>query len=96
MGNWNEKPKWEHDCDSCVFLGNTIGGHHTVDLYYHASTEHDYVSVIARYSDDGPDYSSTDLSHARPSGHAELWAAKSLYLELKESNKALGLEKANG
>ena len=45
------KPKFKHDCKNCQFLGT----HEEHDLYYcHGSMP----TVIARWSDYGPDYSS--------------------------------------
>jgi len=46
------KPLYTHDCDMCVSLG-TYNEH---DLYYCAPS-----SLIARYGDDGPAYSSMDI-----------------------------------
>ena len=45
------KPRYEHDCDTCQFLGTYSG----FDLYYHAEPRE---TVIARWSDYGPDYTS--------------------------------------
>jgi hypothetical protein len=48
-----EKPRYEHDCDNCDFLGR----HEEYDLYYHPNRPEWYLpSVIARWSSDGPDY----------------------------------------
>lgn len=41
---------FQHDCDTCVFLGHTLGS----DLYFCAVGK----TVIARWSSDGPDYTS--------------------------------------
>lgn len=48
-----EKPRYQHDCNRCVFLGKN--GEH--DLYVCAK---DMVieTIIARYSSNGPDYCS--------------------------------------
>lgn len=78
----SDKPQWEHDCEACIFLGSAIGGKHHVDLYAHESPS-GRVELIARYGDDGPDYASTELSMARPNGHAELFCAKALYGQRK-------------
>ncbi len=74
----SENPTFVHDCDSCKFLGvykydapmRSEGDEvfyelTTVDLYYHENEWQD--SVIARYSDDGPDYSSLDMATVRRS-----------------------------
>ena len=57
------KPAYKHDCDKCTFLGTILvkdidetgkeGGE--VDLYH---CDGNIPTVIARYSSDGPDYSS--------------------------------------
>lgn len=46
------KPIHEHDCDECVFLGNSKDG--KMDLYYHGGERE---TVIARFGTDG-DYMS--------------------------------------
>jgi hypothetical protein len=48
MGQYNQ-PLFEHDCDTCIFLG--IYNNH--DLYYHPGI---LSTIIARFSSDGPDY----------------------------------------
>ena len=42
--------KFTHDCDKCVFLGHSLSS----DLYYCNAGN----TVIARWSSDGPDYTS--------------------------------------
>lgn len=64
--------RWKHDCDKCRFLGQCIGGGHLVDLYVCGD------ALVARYSDEGSHYYSTLIGYATPTGHAELWAARSL------------------
>lgn len=50
------QPHHRHDCDACKFLGAVPGERGPVDLYVHASERgHTY---IARFSSEGPDYSS--------------------------------------
>jgi len=71
------KPQYKHDCDQCQFLGVTIGGGRVADLYAHVSPS--WVTLIARYGDEGREYFSTNPEYATPTGHAELWAAKSLW-----------------
>jgi len=46
-------PRFEHDCDRCVFLG--IEGEH--DLYFCVQGD-GRPTVVARYGDNGPDYTS--------------------------------------
>jgi hypothetical protein len=47
-------PKYQHDCNACKFLGHYVG----YDVYICPSNP----SIIARFSDDGPDYVSMDLN----------------------------------
>ena len=49
-----EKPRYEHDCSSCYFLGQ----YEEYDLYYCDQTFLNFPTVIARFGDDGPDYTS--------------------------------------
>jgi hypothetical protein len=54
-----EAPRFIHDCSSCIFLGVYDSGPQwggTCDLYFCPSCGDG--SVIARYSDEGPDYRS--------------------------------------
>jgi hypothetical protein len=44
-----DKPIFQHDCETCTFLGSFQGS----DLYCHES---DLPTIIARYGDDGPEY----------------------------------------
>jgi hypothetical protein len=43
-------PRYQHDCSSCKFLGK----YREFDLYF--CKQISIPTVIARYSDDGPDY----------------------------------------
>jgi hypothetical protein len=74
-------PPWQHDCDRCRYLGQTIGGGRIVDLYVH--DESDPPTLIARFGSNGPDYLSTPAGYARASGHSELLAAAHLWRELE-------------
>ncbi len=71
------KPKYEHDCEDCLFLGQTLGHGKIIDLYAHKTKTH--VTLIARYSDEGRDYYSIDYNYVLLTGHAELFVAKFLY-----------------
>jgi hypothetical protein len=54
-----ETPKYEHNCDRCVYLGtydNKGEGVITTDLYYH--NHHSFATVIERYSSEKSDYCS--------------------------------------
>lgn len=44
------KPQWKHDCTACTYIGSMHMHNHTSDWYVCSD------SVIARRSDDGPDY----------------------------------------
>ena len=46
------KPEFQHDCDACFFLAH----YRDHDLYICGEGEH--ASILARYSNDGPDYRS--------------------------------------
>jgi len=43
------KPRFKHDCDTCIFLGRFK----RYDLYIHIEEPK---TVIARYGSDGPEY----------------------------------------
>ena len=43
-------PRYDHDCDSCVFLGS----HRLHDLYF--CPQHGIPTIIARFSDEPSDY----------------------------------------
>lgn len=45
-------PQFEHDCETCVFLGRF----NECDLYIHPET---HITVIARWDSDGPKYASS-------------------------------------
>jgi len=55
-------PHFEHDCDGCVFLGSYEHKGCLCDLYFCGQGgpggPGDHNTVIARYSDDPPDYAS--------------------------------------
>jgi hypothetical protein len=46
-------PKFSHDCDKCTYLGD----YNEMDLY-HCDQGGVYATVIARFGNEGPDYSS--------------------------------------
>jgi hypothetical protein len=72
-------PTWKHDCNRCKFLGQTIGGKHVVDLYVCETSPERSPTLVARYSDEGPDYASIDANYAHANGHSELFAAAWLW-----------------
>lgn len=47
-----EKPRYKHDCSSCQYLGQDG----RFDLYYCGESNSDSNTLIARFSDYGPDY----------------------------------------
>ena len=46
-----QKPVFKHDCDECVFLGHVVEH----DFYY---CDKSITTLVARYGNDGPDYTS--------------------------------------
>jgi hypothetical protein len=52
-------PKYEHDCDSCLYLGTECFDNQFFDMYF--CPRCDEGSLIARYSSDGPSYTSYPL-----------------------------------
>ena len=49
------KPEHEHDCNSCIFLGNYYSSPKKIcDMYYCKGS--DGGTIIIRNSSDGPDY----------------------------------------
>lgn len=46
-------PRFQHDCDNCIYLGQ----HEEYDLYY-CTQGGDWPTVIARYGDEGSEYTS--------------------------------------
>ena len=59
-----EKPRWKHDCDECSFLGRvSMPGWRPADLYCHHTNPSGHVTVLARFSDEGPDYTACDAVH---------------------------------
>jgi hypothetical protein len=71
-------PLHTHDCKGCTFLGTLDN----VDLY-HCLQGIGSPALIARYSSDGPDYSSLSPQHAIISHSKHLKVAKVLAEELK-------------
>jgi hypothetical protein len=57
-----DTPAYEHDCDECCsFLGRYTEDGQVYDLYWHDYRRDlgvRHTTVVARYSNDGPDYSS--------------------------------------
>lgn len=62
-----EPSRYEHDCNSCKYLGR----HEEYDLYFCSNEP----TVVARYSDHGPDYIA-GLMFAKPDINMALHEAK--------------------
>ena len=85
-------PLYKHDCAKCVFLGRYTNQESKIvsDLYHCGSSESDLGgSVIARWSDKGPDYSSMPISIACRSSHPELVEALKRFTAIEESKKKI-------
>jgi len=52
-----ENPRYQHDCMGCTFLGRFVCQDEEVDLY-HCYQLADHPTVIARYGDEGAQYTS--------------------------------------
>jgi hypothetical protein len=58
----SSKPVFKHDCDKCLFLDHSIGH----DLYY--CEQYGMETVVARYGNEGPEYTSgLEFVHKIPS-----------------------------
>jgi hypothetical protein len=80
-----ETPRYQHDCDDCVFLGCDA----SFDLYWHPSGNPEMRTVIARFGNEGPEYHSgmafaapyMDITGAIQMGIAPLVKAKRRAIE---------------
>ena len=72
MADEEEKPRYLHDCDKCIFLGRYTDGtsQQECDLYVCLRNP----TVVARYSGYGPSYMS-GLPFAKPGSNPYLWEA---------------------
>lgn len=52
------QPKWQHDCSKCTFLGHYSDDKGIYDLYHCNQGSGRFPTIIARWSDNGPDYNS--------------------------------------
>lgn len=73
----NDSPKFEHDCEACVFLGHYMDH----DLYVHPT---DSKTVIARYGSKGDYASGLCFANGR---HSPI---RNLLTEAKERAQMLG------
>ena len=84
------KPKYIHDCTNCKFLGNGAYCEKPVDWYICEGPERR--TIIARYSDIGPDYSSTIIGGCTDITNLEM-AALAQGLDLTTNEKDTLLKK---
>ncbi len=71
------KAFYTHDCDKCNLISIAVVEGREMDLYYCTFT-HD---LVARYSSDGPDYSSAPIDDVKVDGKSPLSLAKKLYFK---------------
>lgn len=57
------KPNFKHTCPNCKYIGTTVG-HDIEDWYY--CPQLGTPTIVNRYSDDGPGYSSIPVSMLEP------------------------------
>lgn len=71
------RPTHKHDCNSCKFLGGLFWSKDSsvIDCYSCGG------SVIARHSDDGPDYESAPVSAANRSHSVAIHGALALLIQ---------------
>jgi hypothetical protein len=83
-----DKPRYEHDCNACVYLGK----HKEFDLYFCDTA---FPTIIARFSSDGPDYASgMDFrDHISPLGEAFKRACEKGFLKKENYLKMIRCEK---
>ena len=79
LNNENHKPIFKHDCNQCVFLANFIDTQNKYDLYF-CKQGGILPTVIARYGNDGPEYTSGLNIPLRPLIHAQYLATQLGYL----------------
>ena len=78
------KPMYEHDCEACRHLGTVNGADGVVDLYMCPRDGGLGPSLVARFGDDGPDYTSVPAQYAESlTGRPELKAAAALAKNIK-------------
>ena len=64
------KPNFQHDCNECKFLGTINNNLENVDCYY-CETSITGSTLIARFSGNGPDYSSMPVNMLRELIHSQ-------------------------
>ncbi len=78
MNTTANAPVFTHDCDDCRYLGTLATPEGRTDLYICVGGEEVGPSVIARFGDEGPDYSSMPESMVDDRARVELQVAKAL------------------
>lgn len=76
-----QTPSFIHDCTSCTFLGNARIIDCNYDFYFCGQT------IIARYGDSGPDYTSAPIGMISPI-MPELILGLALYVKHKGASAA--------
>jgi hypothetical protein len=71
----NMKAFYTHDCDQCNLISIAVMDGREMDLYYCTATD----DLVARYSSDGPDYSSAPINYVKIDGKSPLSLAKKLH-----------------
>lgn len=86
------QPTHTHNCDFCMYLGTKpskfVAGK-VIDLYVHERREdEDQGTFIARYSDEGPDYTSIPIWGAKVQAvlNPDFDIALDLYKDYKRNN----------
>lgn len=83
-------PKFKHDCTGCKFIGN--GSYHNKIVDWYVCDGVIGRTIIARYSDVGPDYSSTPIGGCVDITNLEM-AALAQGLDLTPNEKDTLLKK---
>lgn len=79
-----DQPRYEHDCERCVWLGR----YKTYDFWWCPSSEGPtFASVIGRWSSDGPDY----ISMHPPGAFAHPLKERAWYTEILRRAQERGL-----
>tara|TARA_R110002020_G_scaffold134164_1_gene299262 strand:- start:451 stop:729 length:279 start_codon:yes stop_codon:yes gene_type:complete len=81
----SKTPRHIHDCDNCVFLGTW----YRYDLY--SCTGEFLTTVVARYTSNGPDYTSCDLRHAKQIEEEKAEGTYKIYSRQNALLKAMAL-----
>ena len=80
-------PRFQHDCEQCVFLGTVNINTAFADIYFHKSK--DDVTIIARTDDEGSEYCSSPLEWVSPLNPL-LYLGMAMYINHLEVNSYSG------